>query len=109
MGPQGMQDVGTTIMKNSRYAAKKMAQIPGVSIKFTSPFFKEFVVNFDGAGKSIAEINQRLLENEIIGGKDLSADFPELGQSALFCVTEVHNQEDIDRLADQLCTIISTN
>ena len=38
----------------------------------------------------------------IFGGKDLSRDFPELGQSALYCVTEVHTQADVDRLADAL-------
>ncbi len=107
MGPQGMREVGTTIMKNARYAAKKMAQIPGVVLPFNSPFFKEFVVNFDAAGKRVADINQALLAAGIIGGKDLSLDFPELGQSALFCVTEIHSQEDIDRLAATLQTVVT--
>jgi glycine dehydrogenase subunit 1 len=107
MGPQGMKEVGTTIMKNARYAAKKIAEIPGAAIKLNSPFFKEFVVNFDVAGKSIAEINQGLLRAEIIGGRDLSEDFPELGQSALFCVTEVHSQADIDQLVAALKAVIA--
>ena len=34
----------------------------------------------------------------MFGGKDLSAEFPELGQSALLCVTEYHDQADIDTL-----------
>ena len=38
-------------------------------------------------------------EQGIFGGKDLSAEFPEWGQSALYCVTEIHAQADIDRLA----------
>ena len=38
----------------------------------------------------------------IFGGKDLSAEFPELGQSALYCVTEIHSAADIDRLADAM-------
>ena len=107
MGPQGMKEVGTTIMKNARYAAKKIAEIPGVKIAFNSPFFKEFVVDFNAAGKSVAEINQSLLEAEIIGGKDLTAEFPELGQSALFCVTEVHSQADIDRLVNALKAVVA--
>ena len=40
-----------------------------------------------------------LRERGIFGGRDLSRDLPELGQSALYCVTEVHTQADIDRLA----------
>ena len=38
----------------------------------------------------------------IVGGKDLSADHSELGQTALFCVTETHTQADIERLADAI-------
>ena len=51
------------------------------------------------AGAS-AEVNEALLARGIFGGRDLSADYPQLGQSALYCVTEVHTKADIDRLAD---------
>ena len=43
----------------------------------------------------------------IFGGKDLSTDFPELGQSALYCVTEVHNREDIDALGSAMKEAVS--
>ncbi len=43
-----------------------------------SPSFKEFVVNFDKTGKSVAEINKKLLEHKILGGRDLSEEFPNL-------------------------------
>ena len=81
------------------HAAKKLGELPGVQIKLSPSFFKEFVVNFDGAGKSVAEVNKALLGHQIFGGKDLSAEFPELGQSALYCVTEYYDQDDIDALA----------
>jgi glycine dehydrogenase subunit 1 len=103
MGPQGMQELGSGIMQRARYARKKLEQVPGVQARFpTTPFFKEFVVNFDQTGKSVKQINQALYEKGIFGGKDLSEEFPALGQSALFCVTEVHNQADLDRLAAAL-------
>ena len=38
----------------------------------------------------------------IFGGGDLSRSHPALGQSALYCVTEVHSPADIDRLAEAL-------
>ena len=53
------------------------------------------------------EINQALFESGILGGKDLSEEFPELGQSALYCVTEVHAEKDIVRLAETLESIVS--
>lgn len=99
MGPKGMQEVGTTIMQQAQYAAKKIAQIPGVQVRLNTPFFKEFVVNFDMTGKTVAQVNKSLLQYQIFGGKDLSQEFSELGQSALYCVTEVHAKEDLDKLA----------
>ncbi len=103
MGPQGMVEIGQGIMARARYAIKKIGNIPGVRIPFSrSHHFKEFVVNFNGTGKTVASINQALLARGIFGGHDLSAELPQLGQSALYCVTEVHTQADLDQLARTL-------
>lgn len=107
MGPQGMQEVGTTIMQNAQYAAKQLSQIPGIQLQFSSPFFKEFVLNYDMTGKTVLEINKKLLEQKIFGGVDLCRDFPELGQSALLCVTEVNTKEEIDKLVYALKGIVA--
>jgi len=107
MGPQGIKEVGTTIMQKAQYAAKKLCEIPGIKLQFSSPFFKEFVINYDMTGKSAAEINKKLLESKIFGGVDLSQDFSELGQSALFCVTEVNSKEEIDKLVYSINAIVS--
>ncbi len=108
MGPQGMVDIGETIMTRARYAAVEMNKIAGVTAPaFNSPHFKEFIVNFDGTGKTVAEINAALLAREIFGGKDLTPEFPELGNSALYCVTEVHTKNDIDRLVGALREVIA--
>jgi glycine dehydrogenase subunit 1 len=87
------------ILARSHYAARRLGAIEGVEIRFPEGFFKEFVVGFDGAGKTVAEINTALRRQGIFGGLDLSRDFPGFGQSALYCVTEVHTQVDLDRLA----------
>ncbi|EPZ58782.1 aminotransferase class-V family protein [[Clostridium] sordellii ATCC 9714] len=51
MGPLGMYEVGQTIMQNSQYAAKRLSEIDGVKLRFTSPFFKEFVLDFNSTIK----------------------------------------------------------
>jgi len=100
MGSQGMTEIGEVIMQKSHFAARKLSEIEGLkSPAFESPYFREFVVNFDGTGKSVAEINTTLLDHGIFGGKDLSQEYPELGNSALYCVTELHKQADIEKLA----------
>jgi glycine dehydrogenase subunit 1 len=103
MGPQGFAEIAEGILQHSHYAAQRLSAIPGVrSPFFEAPFFKEFVANFDATGKTVAEINRGLRARRIFGGKDLTAEFPELGQSALFCVTELHTRADLDRLAEVL-------
>lgn len=107
MGPQGMRDLGETIMARGAYARERLASLPGVRIGFTGAVpFKEFVVRFDETGRSVAAINAALRERGIYGGLDLSADFPELGAAALYCVTEIHRQTDIDRLVAALAEIL---
>lgn len=102
MGPKGFREIGQTVIQRCHYAISLLSVLKGVKVLFPSNTFKEFVVNFDGTGKSVQNINEALLDHKIFGGKDISRDFPELGNSALFCVTEIHSQKDIQRLAQAL-------
>jgi len=103
MGPRGMHDLGEAIMMKSHYAMARLSEIPGVRTPvFTAPHFKEFVINFDDAGMPVRDINAALRSRGIFGGKDLTHDFPDLGHSALYCVTEIHTRDDIDRLGSAL-------
>ncbi len=107
MGPQGMKELGEGILQRVAYVTSLLSRIEGIRVPlFDSPHFKEFVVNFDRTGKTVREINKALLKHGIFGGKDLSRDFPGLGQSALYCVTEVHTKKDLDILAGALGEIL---
>jgi glycine dehydrogenase subunit 1 len=105
MGPAGFTDIGTAIIQRSHYAAARLAEIPGVSVRFPAGFFREFVVDFSATGQPVAQIDAALRERGIFGGIDLSRAFPELGPSALYCVTELHTHADIERLADALTEV----
>jgi glycine dehydrogenase subunit 1 len=107
MGPRGFADIGVTILRNSAYAATRIAEIPGLSVRWRG-FFKEFVVDFTQTGRTVAQVNRFLRSEGIFGGKDLSLDFPWLGQSALYCVTEVHTADDVGQLVGALVEAVST-
>lgn len=103
LGPQGMRELAQGIMEKSNYASQRLSEIKSLKVPiFNPPHFEEFTVNFDATGKSVQEVNKSLLNSGIIGGKDISQEFPELGSVALFCVTEIHTKADIDRLVDAL-------
>ena len=103
LGPQGMRELGEAILQKSHYAMKMISEIRGVRVPlFDSVHFEEFTVCFDGTGKNVRTINKALLKQGLQGGKDITKEFPELGKSALYCVSEVHTKEQIDRLISAL-------
>jgi glycine dehydrogenase subunit 1 len=107
LGPQGLRDLGETIMYRANYAMRLLSRIKGVKVPiFKSTHFKEFTVNFDGVGLSVKEVNERLLKMGVHGGKDISKDFPEFGETSLYCVTEIHSKADIELLAESLEKIV---
>lgn len=107
LGPQGLQELGRGIVQRARYAARRLNELPGVRAPaLSAPFFKEFVVDFGDTGHTVAEVNHALRRRGIFGGLDLSAQYHELGQTALVCVTEMHTKADIDRLVDELAEVL---
>ncbi len=61
LGPQGLRELGETIMYKANYAMRLISEIDGVKAPiFKSAHFKEFTVNFDGAGLSVKEVHKKL-------------------------------------------------
>ena len=108
MGPEGMKEMGENILYKCNYAQKKLETVEGIRLPYKeSRGFMEFVINVDGTGKTVAEINKELLKYRIFGGYDLSRQMPSMGQSMLVCVTEKTDFSDIDTLAEALKKILS--
>lgn len=103
LGPRGLRDLAETCTANASYAMKKLNSIDGLRAPiFDAPHFNEFTLSCDDASLSIRELNAKLLKRGIQGGIPLDEEFPELGQTALMCTTELHSFEDIDRLASTI-------
>ena len=103
LGPQGMMELGETILEKSHYTAAILCELDDVEVPYAG-FFKEFPVRFN---KPVEEVNKELLSHSIFGGNDLSTDFPMLGASALYCVTEMHSLEMIERLKEALREVVA--
>lgn len=103
MGKQGLRQVAELCLQKSHYAAQEIAKLPGYALAFPqAPFFKEFVVQTPIAP---ASINEQLMAQGIIGGFDLAADYPALGNAMLVCVTEQRTREEIDTFVAALGSI----
>jgi glycine dehydrogenase subunit 1 len=103
LGKTGLRQVAELCYQKSHYAAREIAQLPGVTLNPQAPagdFFKEFVVRLP---KSSAKVNQTLLKDfGVIGGYDLTRDFPELDRHMLIAVTEMNTRAAIDHLVEGL-------
>ncbi|MGB9737530.1 aminomethyl-transferring glycine dehydrogenase subunit GcvPA [Chloroflexus sp.] len=102
MGKRGMRKVAEITYQRAQYAARRIAELPGYRVLADRPFFREFVVQ---CPRPVAEINAALREQGIIGGYDLSADEPQLGNAMLLAVTEMNPPADIDRLVQALAAL----
>jgi glycine dehydrogenase subunit 1 len=100
MGKQGLRSVAEQCYHKAQYAAARISMIPGYQIVNQGPFFKEFVVRCPVPVEDVKA--HLLLEWGIIPGFDLTADYPELGECLLVCVTEMNTAEEIDALAEGL-------
>lgn len=98
-GKKGFRKIASINFSNSEYAKKKLTDIKGVSLKFVSPTFNEFVIKITGDPELL---NRQLLINGIIGGLPLKRFYSDLSDSMLFCVTEKNSKEEIDKLAELL-------
>jgi glycine dehydrogenase subunit 1 len=108
MGPEGFKELGEAIVYRSNYAMKLISEVSGLKAPmFRSPHFEEFTVNFDGTARDIRDVNDALLKHGIQGGKDISQEFPGLGKCSLYCVTEMHSREDIEKLANALKEVVA--
>ena len=79
--------------------AKEQLKANGLEIVFEGPSFNEFVVKLKG---SVTAANKKLLREGMIGGYDLSREYPALSNHMLVAVTELRTKEEIDRFAIEL-------
>ncbi len=91
-GREGLKELAGQNLAKAAYAAGEFAK-KGKILFGGAPRFHEFVVQTKEDPKII---NDRLLEKKIIGGFPLARYYPELGNAALWCCTELNSKEQID-------------
>lgn len=104
VGAEGLARVAQACHVNTHDLVERLTQIEGVEQVFCSPYFHEVVLRI---GQPVHEVLRALAVQDILGGYDLSADYPELGNALLVCATETRTAEDIENYAKHLDRILS--
>lgn len=98
LGKQGVKEMAVQNIQKAHYA-KEALKAKGFLIAFEGPSFNEFVIKVN---RPVKEINQKLLENDMIGGYDLGLMDDSLTQHMLVAVTELRSKDEIDAFAAEL-------
>ncbi len=99
LGGTGLARVAAACHAHMQQLVEALTGLDRVEALFPTPVFHECVLRLPAAPGPILAA---LAEQDILGGFDLSTDYPELGHALLVCATEKHTPEDIDRYRQAL-------
>ncbi|MBQ4061859.1 MAG: aminomethyl-transferring glycine dehydrogenase subunit GcvPA [Christensenellaceae bacterium] len=86
MGPEGLKKAAVQSMSKAHYLAKKLCEIPGVSMAFGGEYFHEFVTVLPKS----QEVLKALEDADILGGLPVEGGI-------LWCATEKVSKEQLDK------------
>jgi glycine dehydrogenase subunit 1 len=99
LGAKGLAQVASTSMLRTQQLVDALTRVPGVRLAFDRPRFHEAVLLLDRPVKPVLEA---LARRGIVGGADISARYPSLGNALLVCATETRTLADIETYARAL-------
>ncbi len=94
LGADGLRQAALACHANTRALVDGLTELPGITRAFDAPYFHEAVLRLD---RPAPELLGALAAQGILGGYDLSADYPELEPALLVCATEARSGGDIQR------------
>lgn len=103
LGKEGLREVATQATQKAHYAYEQITKSGKYKPLFDKPFFKEFAVT---SSVDAEKINEKLLEEKILGGYSLGREYPQYKNGILYAVTEKRTKEEIDILSSVLEGII---
>lgn len=105
-GAQGLENTAAACFENNNTLVAKLTALDGINKVFSSTHFHETVLQLE---KPAAEVLAGLMQKNILGGYDLSLDYPELGNAILVCTTEMRSADDIDAYVKAMQEVLNAS
>jgi glycine dehydrogenase subunit 1 len=103
LGFDGLGRVARRSCHNTAELVSGLTAIDGIDQIFDGPCLYEVALKLD---RPVAPVLDALAERNILGGFDLSIDYPELGNAVLVCATETKTSGDIDKYVAAMTEIM---
>jgi glycine dehydrogenase subunit 1 len=104
LGPDGLERVAAACHANTGLLLEQLGALEGVNKVFDRPYFHEAVVRIDAP---VRDVLRALSAQNLLGGYNLTADYPELGEALLVCATETKSEADVEIYRGHLERILS--
>jgi len=104
-GAQGLENTAAACYANNNTLVEKLTAIDGVKKVFSAAHFHETVLQLEQSADAVLKA---LMDKGILGGFDLSHDYPELGEAILVCTTEMRTEDDMNLYADTLREVLTS-
>ena len=103
LGAEGLARVAAASVRNTAELVGQLESLEGVQRAFPGHFFHESVLRLE---QPVGPVLEALARRGILGGYDLSRDYPELGHALLVCATETRTASDIETYFQALSEVL---
>lgn len=98
LGGTGFRELAGLNHDKAEYLKGELAKA-GIKSPFSAPTFNEFVAQFPSG---FDQTYERLLDQKVVAGLDLTPYYPELSGHYLLCATETASRQDMDQLVKEV-------
>lgn len=104
IGPEGLRRIAAQSHASTLELVEQLEKISGVKRTFSTAAFHETALTLP---KPTADVLAKLKQKGILGGFDLGAHYPELGNALLVCVTETKTAADLQNYSAALKQVLA--
>ena len=105
LGAKGLSQTAATCHAKTNQLVQSLTALNGVKLVFNRPKFHEAVIQLPINAQSALKM---MAAHNILGGYDLSTDYPQFKNCLLVCATECRTDDDIQQFTDKLERVITT-
>ncbi|MEO5344377.1 MAG: glycine dehydrogenase, partial [Gammaproteobacteria bacterium SHHR-1] len=104
LGFNGLANTAAACHANTQQLGQLLCQVKGIEPLFSGAMFHEQALRLPLA---VGDVLRALAAHNVLGGYDLSHDYPELGKALLVCATEKRSTEEMQHYQQKLERIIN--
>lgn len=105
IGSTGLKQVAVACVENANYLKTQLSDVDNVKLVFNNDNFHEFVIT---TNKPAEEVIEKMANEKILAGINVSKHYPQLENALSICVTETKTKQDMDQYVNVLQKVLAS-